>query len=294
MSRSTAVALNCLASCSPLGISECPPQQTDPLLVHLETRQQAWKEQQQRHEQLVRHQTHLQAEMDKVDLLLATLDKTLSQQTTELEDLRREEGRLRGERFELYGDRDPNLEEQKLKALVQQAEARELAIRNRLTGIDKELHGQSEQARMCAEEWAALQPQSRALAADLLGRLPAAGFEDMAAFCAALLPPEALAELGRLKEELDREQAVLAARKAELAASLEREEAQQRGQKDPAELIEEQQALTRELEALQQRIGADRERLAVNSRHKQQFEEQQQVLVAQQQGAGALGAACTN
>jgi exonuclease SbcC len=270
-----------LGQLQPLGISECPPQQTQPLLLHLETRQQVWKEQQQRHEQLVRHRTHLQAQMDKVDLLLATLDKTLSQQVTALEDLRREEGRLRGERFELYGDRDPNLEEQKLKALIQQAEARELVIRNRLTGIDKELHGQSEQARMCAEEWAALQPQSRALAADLHGRLPAAGFEDMAAFCAALLPPEALAELGRLKEELDREQAVLASRRAELAASLEREAVQQRGQKDQAELIEEQQALTRELEALLQRIGADRERLAVNSQYKQQFEEQQQVLAAQ-------------
>ncbi len=270
-----------LSQLQPLGICECPPQQTQLLLIHLETRQQAWKEQQQRQAELVRHRTHLQGELDKVDLLVATLDKTLSQQVTALEDLRREEGRLRGERFELYGDRDPNLEEQKLKALGQQAEARELVIRSRLTEIDKELHGQSEQARICAEEWVALQPQSRALETDLLDRLPAAGFENLAAFCAALLPPEALAELGRLKEGLDKEQVVLVARRAELAAALEQEEAQQRGEKEQAELVAEQQALNQELEALLQRIGADRERLAVNTRHKQQFKEQQQVLAAQ-------------
>jgi DNA repair protein SbcC/Rad50 len=266
----------------PLGIAECPPERTQQLLSSLESRQQAWKEQQHHHEQLVHHTARLQGERDKVDLLLATIDKTLSRQTAELEELRRDEGRLRGERLELYADRDPDLEEQKLKAVVQQAQARERVVRDRLAAIDKELHGQSEQARICAEESAQLLPQSRALEDDLVGRLPGAGFSDLVSYCQALLSAETLTELGRLKEGLDTEQTVLAARMTEQEAALAREEERHQGQKGKEDLLAEQAVRVRELEALQQQIGAARERLAANSRLKLRFEAQRSALAIQQ------------
>ena len=271
-----------LAQLQPLGIDECPPQQADRLLSQLEARQQAWKARQQQREELTRRQVQLQAEQDKADLLLAAVDKTLARQAAELEEARREEGRLRGERFELYGDRDPNIEEQKLKTLVQQAEQRELAVRARLAVIDKTLHAQSEQLRVGAEETAILAPQSRDLEAALLGRLPAAGFDDLAAFCAALLPPESMAELDAIKQGLEQEQAVLVAGRAERQAALAREEEQRRDGKEQPELLIEQAARAQELENLQQRIGADRERLAVNRRHLIQFETQRLALAAQE------------
>lgn len=273
--------IDLLNQLQPLGIRECPPQQAEHLLLQLEARQQAWKAQQQHREQLLREQTRLQVEQDKLDLLLATIAGTLSQQAIELETLRREEADLLAERFELYGDRDPNLEEQKVQTLVRQTQAREMTIRTRLTQIDKELHGLSEQVRIGAEEQAALLPQSRLLEAELLGKLPAAGFADLADFCGALLAPEVLAELGTWKEGLAKEQAVLAARKSELAMALEREEEQHRGQKDQAALLAEQAAYHQDLEAVQQRIGAERERLAANSLRKKQFEEQRHALAAQ-------------
>lgn len=271
-----------LAQLQPLGIGECPPQQAGLLLSQLEARQQAWKAQQQQREELLRLQVQLQAEQDKADLLLAAIDTTLARQATELEEARREEGRLRGERFELYGDRDPNLEEQKLKTLVQQAEKRELAVRTRLAVIDKTLHAQSEQLRVGAEETATLLPQSRDMEAALLGRLPAAGFDNLAAFCAALLPPETMAELDAIKQGLDKEQAVLVSRRAEAQAALAREEEQRQGEQEQPELLIEQAARAQELETLQQRIGADRERLAVNRRHAIQFETQRLALAAQE------------
>jgi exonuclease SbcC len=271
-----------LAQLQPLGIGECPPQQAGLLLSQLEARQQAWKAQQQQREELLRLQVQLQAEQDKADLLLAAIDTTLTRLATELEEARREEGRLRGERFELYGDRDPNLEEQKLKTLVQQAEKRELAVRTRLAVIDKTLHAQSEQLRVGAEETAILLPQSRDMEAALLSRLPAAGFDNLAAFCAALLPPETMAELDAIKQGLEQEQAVLVARRAEAQAALAREEEQRQGEQEQPELLIEQAARAQELETLQQRIGADRERLAVNRRHAIQFETQRLALAAQE------------
>ena len=270
-----------LRQLQPLGIDACPPGQASHLLLQLEKRQQAWKAHEQRHEQLLRHRTQVQTEQDKLDLLLTTIDRSLSQQDAELEGLRREEAGLLAERFERYGDRDPNVEEQRLRTLVQQAEAREKSIRASLTAIDKELHGLSEQVRLTAEELQIVQPENREQESRLLALLRAAGFVDLDDLSGALLPPETLAELGKLKQGLEMEQTVLMARRAEQAAALAREE-QHQGEKNREDLLADQAGLSQELETLQQRVGADRERLAINTRHKQQFEQQQLALAAQQ------------
>jgi len=265
----------------PLGIGAWAPGQTDRLVRQLEVRLQAWKEQRQRSEHLMQHSARLQAEQDSLDLVLATIGKTLAQQEGELEDLRLEEAGLLAERFERYGDRDPAVEEQRLRSLVQQTEARELAIRTRLSGIDKEVHGLSEQVRLGAEELEILLPQSRAQEAHLLALLPAAGFTGLDDFRGALLPPATLAALEELKQGLDTEQTALASRRDEQRAALAREEEQRQGGMGREELLAEQAAQGRELSTVQQRIGAAQERLAVTSRHKEQFAAQQQALAAQ-------------
>jgi len=270
-----------LRQLQPLGIDACPPGQASHLLLQLEERQRAWKAHEQRREQLLRRRTQLQTEQDKLDLLLTTIDRSLSQQDAELEGLRREEAGLLAGRFERYGDRDPNVEEQRLRTLVQQVEVRERAIRASLTAIDRELHGLSEQVRLTAEELQIVQPENREQERRLLALLPAAGFSDLDDLSGALLPPETLAELGKLKQGLEMEQAALIARRAEQAAALAREE-QHQGENNRVDLLADQAGLSQELETLQQRIGADRERLAINTRHKQQFEQQQLALAAQQ------------
>ena len=270
----------------PLRISECPPGQAGLLLAQLEARQRVWKEQQQHREKGLEQQGRLQAEQDNLDLLLTTMEKPLVQQSSDLEILNREEAGLQEERLKLFGDRHPDVEEQKLKYQVQQTEAQEVAIRNHLAALDREIHSLNEQVRIAAEELECLLPESEQEEAALLVRLAEVGFDGLTAYCQALLPPEELVELGRLKEGLDREQTVLAARKAEQIAALGQEEERHQGQKDQVELLEEQQAFNRELEALQQRIGADRERLAANSQKKGQFEEQGLALAAQQRELG--------
>jgi exonuclease SbcC len=266
----------------PLGIPAPQPDQAEQLLAELLGRQLAWKGQLQQREQLARDQAALQGERDKAVLLLTTIDQTLDRLLTEQSNLRREGGVLQEERVRLYGDRHPDQEEQRLKALVQQAEAQEVKVRNRLADIDKTLHGFAEQQRVGAAEQEMLLPQIRQQETELLSKLPLVGFADTAAFCSALLPPEELAELASLQQQLDKEQTVLATRKAEQTAALQREEEQHRGQKAAGELLEEQKALNLELEALQQRIGADRERLAANELRKKGFEEQRGTLALQQ------------
>ncbi len=265
----------------PLGILDCPPQQVDSIVAQLEARQQAWKQQQQTKEQLAQHKASLQGERDKCDLLLTTMDNILTQRSADLTALHREGSCLQEERLELYGDRNPDMEEQNLKNRVRQAEVREVEIRNRRTGIEKQLHALTEQQRVSVEELTRLLPLCQQEEAALLEKLPLIGFADMAAFCSALLFPPELAQLGTLKEQLDKEHTVLRSRKAEQTAALQREEEKNRGQKESADLLEEQKALNLELETLQQRIGADRERLVCNNLRKEEFAEHRLALAAQ-------------
>lgn len=266
----------------PLGITECRPDRADQLLEQLEARHQAWKEQCRHKDNLTREQTTLLAQRDRLDLLLATMDTSLFRQAADQAALAGEVAGLQEERSRLYGDRHPDVEEQQLQQLVQAAEAREVEVRHRLTRLDRDLHALAEQHRAGAEELAALLPQSLQQENAFLVRLPGVGFDGIADFCTALLPPEALAELGGLKDQLERDQTAFAARKTEQLAALAREEEQHQGPCDPDLLLEEHNTLNRELDALQQRIGADRERLAANALRKRRFAEQQLALDAQQ------------
>ena len=279
-----------LASCrddlarqvQPLGIETCPPGQAGHLLCRLEARLLAWKERLAQAAQLQERHNRLQTECGRIDQLLAGIAASLAQQAARLAELEGKSQGLREQRRARYGDRDPNVEEQRLRAEVQRAETQERTIRARLVEADKQTHGQEEQARLNGEELAALAPAAQAQAAHLLGLLPSAGFAGLDDFQAALLPAATLTALDALKQGLDREQAALIARRAEQAAALIREEEQRQDRRGREEVLAEQEELNREAAAVQQRIGADRERLRTNERNRSECAAQQQALAAQQ------------
>ena len=266
----------------PLGIEGVSPGQADALLRHLEARLQTWKEQQASDEQLKAQQNRVRADQGTLDRLLTAIDQSLAQQAAHLAELTREVDGLQTERHGQYDDRDPDVEEQRLRAEVEQAKTQERAVRARLAESDRQVHGLEEQARLIAEELAILVPASQAQQARLLDLLPGTGFAGLDDFEAALMPPATLAALDARKQDLDREQAELAARRAEQKAALMREEEQRQDGRNREEVLAEQAELSRELEAVQQHIGASRERLAANDRHRHEFAARQQALAAQQ------------
>ena len=114
-----------------------------------------------------------------------------------------------------------------------------------------------------------------------MAALPSAGFADPEAFAAAICPTEQLTELHRLKERLDREAMSLSTRQQELNVALRQSEAAQQGWPAEADLVTMRAEVGGELETLLQRLGADRERLAVNNGYKQEQRERQSALVRQ-------------
>ena len=265
----------------PFGIDQCQPGQSALLLGRLESRLQAWKEHQQRQEHLMRTRSQLQAELDKLDLLLATIVRTMNQQEAELADLRGEERVLLAQRHDRYGDRDPNVEEQQMNRKVQQAEAQEVQLRDRLATIDREMHALKERLRHGEEELTHLLPQSEEQQAQLLVQAASAGFVNLDDFRQALLPAEILSALAERRRALEVEQTTLAARRVEQAAALGRAQEEAGEQHDREVLHAEQKARSQEFATLQQRIGAAQERRAANDRSRQQVEVQRLALANQ-------------
>lgn len=279
--RSAAARAVCAEALSPLGVTEVQPAQAEALLTALAKRRLRFLDHREQQETLARRRAQLMVEQDRDGQLLAALDKTLAERTEELAEANRRQEARSQERRQLFGERDPEVEEQRLKAMVRRAEVHLEGIGRRHAELDKELHGLAERRRLAGEELAAVRPQSVEAEAEFLAALPTAGFADPDAFASALLAPEQLVELGRIKEALDREGSVLTARLAEQVEALRRAEEEHRGSPAEAELVTARATLASELETLQQRIGADRERLAANSRGKQEQQKRRAALEAQ-------------
>lgn len=252
------------------------------LITALESRLHQWKAQVAQQEQLVQTEGQLVSTLDKQDLQLNHVESQLSNQSREHSALLQQQQLFGQQRHELYGELDPNVEEQRLRSLVQQAEAKELTARNQLAATDKEVHSLNDQQRLDREELAKLRPKQTALAGQLLAEVQAAGFVDMVDFTAALLPLQTLQQLAHKQQQLEQQQVLLTSRQAEQVAALTKEEAGLDQIKPQPELQEAKAALHHQVEALLQRIGADRERLAANARLAQDCAQQRRALADQQ------------
>jgi exonuclease SbcC len=267
----------------PFGYTEIPAPGAREIIKSLENRLQRWKAQSAQLEELAHSERQLVSALDRMDLQGAHLETRFNSQSQELTLLGQQQEALLQQRHELYGELDPNMEEQRLRSLVQQAEAQELNTRNTLAATDREVHSLLEQQRLDREERETLLPRKATREAQLLAQVQAAGFSDMAAFTAAIVSPEDLRQLEQTRQHLDQQQALLTARRQELADALLKEETARDQTRTQPDLQQEKEALQEQIDVLLQRIGADRERLAANQRLAQECKQQRRALADQQQ-----------
>ncbi len=267
----------------PFGCTEVSARNAQELLKSLATRLQQWKSQSAQQEELAQQEKQLAGNLEKQELQISNLASQLQSRVQERTNLQQQQEALRKQRHALYGELNPDVEEQRLRSLVQEAERREVSARNKLAANEKELHGLMEQQRQDGEELHTLRPKCAHQEAELMAQVQAAGFADMQAFRSAILPSETLRQLSHDKQQLEQRQVMLSTRKAELEKSLAEENALLDHTKTQPELLAEKTSLQNQVETLLQRIGANRERLSANQRLAQEYEQQRLALAAQQQ-----------
>lgn len=253
------------------------------LLEQLRQRQSDWQSRQQLKQQLDSSQGSFQAEISRLQSLAELHQQQWQAQQVQLEQQHSLQQQSRQQRQQLYGDTQPDVEEQRLQQALEQAQQQQELQRQQLQQLEQQQATASDriqqlEQRLHQQDAARVQQQT-ALQQALTGR----GFADEAALAAALLPAVERQALHQQAQQLDEAHTRLTAR---LQDSQQRQQERQQQHTD-GHTLEQLQADCEQsnsaLQALRERLATLRYQLDENAKAKHSQQDRQQALLAQQQ-----------
>ncbi len=252
----------------------------------LARRRELWLSRRQRETELEQELAGLAGDIQR----LTELEKVgRTERERKLEDLavrRREYARQAAERRELFGERDPDREEEVAGQAVADADARVAEARRRHQQEERELDRRRTRIAELVKEQVRVREELAAAEKVFAERLREEGFRDEADFLAARLPAAERAALDRAAAALERRRTALETRERELAkrrAALAREQ-ETGGDNGHSrdELARLRAAREAELQELQREIGARQRQLEENEELLRQQAERRAALAAQE------------
>ncbi|MBC7963409.1 MAG: AAA family ATPase [Steroidobacteraceae bacterium] len=240
----------------PYGCDEIVPGKADQMLAALTVRRNAWLQWTKTGENFQKELTEIAAGKEKQQALLAEAERVLAEREQQLQTGTVQRDGLVEQRLELYGERNPDLEEKRLaEALRQAGQRREELLResNKLRSELDMLHQQLEKLSGSTRERAG---QLAGLEAALALRLTEAGFADEASFVQACLPQQRYDELVQWAENLGKQETVLRTRRQDRSEALAAEQDRNLTDKTLEQIREEHESVAGRLSDLQKTLGA--------------------------------------
>ncbi|NLD15443.1 MAG: chromosome segregation protein SMC [Gammaproteobacteria bacterium] len=253
------------------------------LLQQLRQRQSDWQSRQQLKQQLDSSQGSLQAEISRLQSLAELHQQQWQAGQVQLEQQHSLQQKSRQQRQQLYGDTQPDVEEQRLQQALEQAQQQQELQRQQLQQLEQQQATASDriqqlEQRLHQQDAARVQQQTA-----LQQALTGSGFADEAALAAALLPAVERQALHQQAQQLDEAHTRLTAR---LQDSQQRQQERQQQHTD-GHTLEQLQADCEQsnsaLQALRERLATLRYQLDENAKAKHSQQDRQQALLAQQQ-----------
>lgn len=267
---------------SAYGIESVTTDHLDQLRKQLTTRRDQWLTRQ-------KSQAEIEAKIASLELQTRHLNEQLQKtgtdietQRTSLDGLLRDREVLKRERGELFADRNPDLEEQRLSGAVETAERNLEAARGRLTAAQQERDRLQSRIEELREAMTARSLRLKGEEAAFLQRREQTGFADEDQYRAACLPEDERNRLSRQAQKLADEKAALDARARDNAGQLEAERQKQLTDRSRDELDRSLAALVDRQKTLQQEMGAIRQKLRDNRELKQKQQDRVLAIEAQQ------------
>ena len=263
------------------GISDLTPDSLDRLQAELSARRTRWQEQEGRKSELDKSIAALEIGLQHGSDQLAAAEADWSTRRQAHAALAAERDLLSGERRELFAEKNPDTEENRLLAAVEEAgkkreeaDRRRIAasqeletLKSRLATMEKAMSGRGEQLGILAE--------------DFVRRLKQSGFGDEQGYQAACLPEAERVALLQERQRLDTEQTETEARWRDKTRQLESLRRQQATDRPLAELKREHEGQLVALKELQQEIGGIRGRLRENDTLRQKQGEKAAAIAGQ-------------
>ena len=246
------------------GINDLTPNSLDRLQEELTARRTRWQEQEGRKDELVKSIGALEIRLQHGSDQLAAAEADCCARRQAHAALAAERDLLSDERQELFADKNPDTEENRLLTAVEEAGKRREEADRRRIAASQELEKLKSRLETMEKAMSGRGEQLRILEEDFSRRLRQSGFGDEQGYQTACLPEAERVALLQERERLDTEQTETEARWRDKARQLEAQRQQQATDRPLAELAREREGQLVALKELQQEIGGIRGRLQEN------------------------------
>lgn len=262
----------------PLGISKISAHQADNLITSLRARLTQWQE----HSQLkTTAETQLNAIASEIKHLLRVIEAqkaTLTEKLTSKNSLESSLNTLTQERWQLYANKDPIQEEERLATAISQAEQIANQAQLEQQRLQQVLTTAQAQLTSTKNRLATLEPQIVSSQQAFLSKAKPLGFVDEATFIKAQLNSNELTNLANQAAKLNETKIDLAAKQQDREKRLKQLTDQNLTQQSLEELQSSYQAVEQKLQEINELIHGYKHQLIANQEAKAKLKEKQLVI----------------
>lgn len=265
----------------PLGIADIPDTDISSLLETLRARLKLWQAQVKNRSDIEKQIADIDSEVKRLDAVIETQSTALTEKLDHLESLKKELSTVSDERNALYGNKNPDDEEQRLNKAISDAEGGEKQARERHNELQQKWNTAKAHVESLKQRIDQREPELRRLEAEFSAALAPVGFSNEEQFLAARLPSERKAELVAMAKDLDERQTDLKARQKDREARIATEMARKVTDKSLEELEPQFKEYEETLKELRDIIAGLKHKLSENAAAKERIKEKQAAIDAQ-------------
>ena len=265
----------------PLGIKEIPESEVEALLESLKSRLKEWQEQVQQKTEIEKQIAAIDSEVQRLDAVIDTQVKALTEKQENLERLKKELADGTYDRKQLYGDKKPDDEEDRLNKVIADAEKSEKKARDLNIELQQKLTTAKTHVESLKKRIEQRTPELKKAETDFSAALTPAGFADEKSFLEAILSHEERESLSSRAKELDNAGTELKAKQKDREMRLATETAQKITDKTLEELEPQFKEFEEALKALRDAIAGLKHMLSENAAAKERIKEKQSGIEAQ-------------
>ncbi len=266
----------------PLGIAQIPESSIATVLASLQTRLTAWQGQEAKKGLLEKQATAMESEIQRLDGMIETRAKALIEKQDALGVLKKEHDDGICERRKLFGDKNPESEEELLRKAVEGAEEAEKKARKVHGEMHQQLTSVKTHVDTLEKRIEQRKPDLKEKESDLLVDLQSAGFVDEKQFVEARLTDEKRNVLSAKAKALDDAQTDLKARQKDRETRLSNEITKKVTDKSLDELTPQCKEYEASLKKVRETIVSHTHTLRENKAAKERIREKQHIIEAQE------------
>lgn len=265
----------------PIGIEGILETDISSLLETLRARLKAWQDKDEEKTKIEQQIVSIDGAVRELDAVIKTQSGTLAEKLKGLETLKNNHTTRRNERIRLYGDTNPDDEEQRLKQAIIDAEGAERQTREQHINLQQRWNTAKAQVVALKERINQREPELGGLETDFSIRLTPVGFSNEEEFLAARIPLERRTELAAKAKCLDDKQTSLKATQTDRQNRLNEEISKKITDRTLEELNPQFGEYERQLTDLRNIIVGHNHRLIGNEDAKDRIKKKQTAIEAQ-------------